>query len=119
APHAWRTRREASHGWITLTGLRSHNLRIPRLRFPKEALTSLTGVSGSGKSSVLHDCIGAGVSAALNGHQAPSVADISGIESIGWVRIVDQDPIGRTPRSNPATYSKALDIIRTLFASTD
>jgi excinuclease ABC subunit A len=104
--------------WFTLHGLRAHNVTAPEVRFPVGRLSCLTGVSGSGKSSLLH-ALGTGVQSAL-GSTAPELVErVSGADAFSWVSIVDQEPIGRTRRSNPATYSKAFDIIRGLFADTE
>ncbi len=106
--------------WLTLHGVRAHTLNIPRARIPVGNLTCLTGVSGSGKSSLL-TAIAAATTAAVGGPDAPpatTVDRVEGSEPLRWVAVVDQDPIGRTPRSNPATYSKAFDLLRALFAGT-
>ncbi|MFF0298020.1 excinuclease ABC subunit UvrA [Kitasatospora sp. NPDC004614] len=105
-------------GWVELHGLRAHNVTAERVRFPVGRLTCLTGVSGSGKSSLL-GALGAGVEAALSGEAAETVRTVSGTDAFSWVAVVDQEPIGRTPRSNPATYSKAFDLVRKLFAETE
>ncbi|WP_405892065.1 excinuclease ABC subunit UvrA [Streptomyces sp. NBC_00104] len=105
-------------GWVELHGLRAHNVTAERVRFPVGRLTCLTGVSGSGKSSLL-GALGAGVEAALNGTATDTVRKVTGLGGLSWVAVVDQEPLGRTPRSNPATYSKAFDIVRRLFAETD
>lgn len=104
--------------WVELHGLSAHNVTADLVRFPVGRLTCLTGVSGSGKSSLL-GALGAGMEAALNGTVADTVRRVAGGEGFSWVAVVDQEPIGRTPRSNPATYSKAFDIVRKLFAETD
>ena len=104
--------------WLTLRGLRAHNVTASEVRFPVGRLTAITGVSGSGKSSLL-GALGTGVGAALAGERAEQVEHVSGVAAFSWVAVVDQDPIGRTPRSNPATYSKAFDLIRGLFAGTE
>ncbi|MET4923865.1 excinuclease ABC subunit UvrA [Streptomyces sp. PSRA5] len=104
--------------WVELHGLSAHNVTADVVRFPVGRLTCLTGVSGSGKSSLL-GALGAGMEAALNGTAADTVRRVTGGEGFSWVAVVDQEPIGRTPRSNPATYSKAFDIVRKLFAETD
>ncbi|TXL84361.1 excinuclease ABC subunit UvrA [Streptomyces sp. IB2014 016-6] len=104
--------------WVELHGLSAHNVTADLVRFPVGRLTCLTGVSGSGKSSLL-GALGAGMEAALNGTAADTVRRVTGGEGFNWVAVVDQEPIGRTPRSNPATYSKAFDIVRKLFAETD
>lgn len=104
-------------GWLTLDGITVHNVRDASVRVPLGRLTCLTGVSGSGKSSVLHHALGASLGSMLAGGDPVNVASITGAEHIGWSVLVDQDPIGRTPRSNPATYTKAFDHIRALFAA--
>ncbi|MFH8520164.1 excinuclease ABC subunit UvrA [Streptomyces gelaticus] len=104
--------------WVELHGLRAHNAAAELLRLPAGRLTCLTGVSGSGKSSVL-GALAAGAAAALKGTAADTVRAVTGLDGFGWVAVVDQEPLGRTPRSNPATYSKAFDIVRKLFAATD
>jgi len=104
-------------GWVELHGLRAHNVTADLVRFPAARLTCLTGVSGSGKSSLL-GALGAGAEAALSGTTTDTVRKVTGLEELGWVAVVGQEPIGRTPRSNPATYSKAFDIVRNLFAET-
>ncbi|GAA2658145.1 excinuclease ABC subunit UvrA [Streptomyces lunalinharesii] len=120
-PRVRRARRSAGAdrtAWLELHGLSAHNVTADRVRFPVGRLTCLTGVSGSGKSSLL-SALGAGVEAALAGTPAESVQRVTGAGAFSWVAVVDQDPLGRTPRSNPATYSKAFDIVRKLFADTD
>ncbi|MFF9352712.1 excinuclease ABC subunit UvrA [Streptomyces sp. NPDC014734] len=104
--------------WVELHGLRAHNAAAELLRLPAGRLTCLTGVSGSGKSSVL-GALAAGAATALKGTAADTVREVTGLDGFGWVAVVDQEPLGRTPRSNPATYSKAFDIVRKLFAATD
>ncbi|MGW1355496.1 hypothetical protein ACWCQE_40595 [Streptomyces sp. NPDC002409] len=104
--------------WVELHGLRAHNAAAELLRLPAGRLTCLTGVSGSGKSSVL-GALAAGAAAALKGTAADTVREVTGLDGFGWVAVVNQEPLGRTPRSNPATYSKAFDIVRKLFAATD
>ncbi|MGV9384686.1 hypothetical protein ACWDRB_53345 [Nonomuraea sp. NPDC003707] len=87
------------------------------MSIPKGQLVAFTGVSGSGKSSLL-GALGTSVEAALNGTATDMVREVTGLAGFGWVAVVDQEPLGRTPRSNPATYSKAFDIVRRLFAET-
>ncbi|MEV0566996.1 excinuclease ABC subunit UvrA [Dactylosporangium sp. NPDC050588] len=119
-PRLHRVRRPAGDGtgWVELHGLRTHNVTASLVRFPAGRLTCLTGVSGSGKSSLLA-ALGASVEAALDGTATDTVREVTGIEGFSWVAVVDQEPLGRTPRSNPATYSKAFDIVRKLFAETE
>ncbi|MGK5553273.1 excinuclease ABC subunit UvrA [Actinomadura kijaniata] len=119
-PRLRRTRRPVGDGtgWVELHGLHAHNVTADLVRFPAGRLTCLTGVSGSGKSSLL-GALGTGVEAALNGTATDAVEKVTGLGEFGWVAVVDQEPLGRTPRSNPATYSKAFDIVRRLFAETD
>ena len=109
------------HGWIELTGASIHNLRNVDARFPRGALTIVTGVSGSGKSSLVHDTLH-GALAHATGSEAREVVGpytaLRGVAGIAAVELVDQSPIGRSPRSNPVTYVKAFDGIRKALAST-
>ncbi len=104
--------------WLTLHDVKVHNVVVDTVRFPLGRLVCLTGVSGSGKSSLLRDALGGGVRAALAGEGCDAVHRVDGVDRIDWVAVVDQDPIGRTPRSNPATYTKAFDVVRKLFSDT-
>ncbi|MFJ8876986.1 excinuclease ABC subunit UvrA [Streptomyces albidoflavus] len=120
APRQPRERRPVEDGirWVELHDVDTHHVTAERVRFPAGRLTCLTGVSGSGKSSLLA-ALGAAAQAALRGSATDAVGRVTGFEDFGWVALVDQEPLGRTPRSNPATYSKAFDIIRRLYARTD
>ena len=119
-------RRHAGPAWLKLRGARLHNLAGVDVDIPLGTLTAVSGVSGSGKSSLVHDVLYRQLEARLHGeHSAKShlgeavgaVAELSGWEQLADVVLVDQSPIGRSPRSNPVTYIKAFDEIRELFAS--
>jgi excinuclease ABC subunit A len=126
-------RRKPGRQKITIHGARAHNLKNIDVSIPLGMLVAITGVSGSGKSTLLHDVLYRGLNSInresqdLNllspaegetrmGH--PLASEITGHEFIDEVVLVDQSPIGRTPRSNPVTYIKAFDGIRELFAAT-
>jgi len=115
-----RRRQPGSHK-LRITGARAHNLKHIDLEIPLDMLVAITGVSGSGKSSLLHDVLYQALATAKrqsNGGASAILWDsIEGDEFLDEVVLVDQSPIGRTPRSNPVTYIKAFDIIRELFAS--
>src|SRR5881397_490224 len=104
---------------LVLTGAREHNLKDVTLRLPLGTLTVVTGVSGSGKSTLVHDTLYRAVARAFKTEfQTPGAyTAVTGIEYLKGVRLIDQEPIGRTPRSNPVTYVKALDEIRKLYAA--
>jgi excinuclease ABC subunit A len=115
-------RRRNSSQAIQIFGARAHNLKNIDISIPLGMIVAITGVSGSGKSTLLHDVLYPAVTAALRQPDAiPSVSrfweGIEGAEYIDDAVLVDQSPIGRTPRSNPVTYIKAFDGIRELFAS--
>ncbi len=111
-------RRPVNGKWLTLVGARQHNLKNLTVRFPLGLFTCVTGVSGSGKSSLVSQTLHPALAAALhNAEQKPGQHDrIAGLEHVDKVINITQDPIGRTPRSNPATYVKVMDHIRQLFA---
>jgi len=115
-------RRVPGKARIKIRGARAHNLKGVDLDIPLGMLVAITGVSGSGKSTLLHDVLYQGLSAAkrqTNGMPvtSPLWESMEGEDYIDDVVLVDQSPIGRTPRSNPVTYIKAFDGIRDLFAS--
>ncbi|MCU1405737.1 MAG: uvrA [Glaciihabitans sp.] len=105
---------------ITVEGARANNLKNITVKFPLGTLTAVTGVSGSGKSSLVNDILYKVLANELNGaRQIPSKhTRVTGLENLDKVVHVDQNPIGRTPRSNPATYTGVFDRIRTLFSET-
>ncbi|MGE3275524.1 MAG: excinuclease ABC subunit UvrA [Vicinamibacterales bacterium] len=114
------TRRKGSPQRLKLFGAREHNLQDIDIEFPFNTLTCVTGVSGSGKSTLVHDVLYAALKRAkgdwdrkVGAHDA-----LEGHEFVSNIVLVDQAPIGRTPRSNPVTYLKAFDPIRELFAAT-
>ena len=105
--------------FLRLYGANSHNLQNMDLTLPLRTFTVVTGVSGSGKSTLVHDVLYKALAAKLNGASIKEFCDrLEGDAQIREVVIVDQSPIGRTPRSNPATYLKAFDAIREVFAAT-
>jgi excinuclease ABC subunit A len=105
--------------FLRLFGATLHNLRNVDLMIPLGTLTVVTGVSGSGKSTLVHDVLYRALAAKRNGGSVKEFCDrLEGDDEIREVVIVDQSPIGRTPRSNPATYLKAFDAIREVFAET-
>ncbi len=105
--------------FLRLYGARLHNLQNVDLMIPLGTLTVVTGVSGSGKSTLIHDVLYKALAARRNNQNIREFCDrLEGDENITEAVIVDQSPIGRTPRSNPATYLKAFDAIREVFADT-
>lgn len=114
------TKRRKPIGWISVTKPTGNNLKMPEARVPLGVLACITGVSGSGKSTLIQDTLFPrlmyevyGTRSAWSPHEG-----ISGLEQIDKVVDIDQSPIGRTPRSNPATYTGTFDMIRELFAMT-
>jgi excinuclease ABC subunit A len=117
------SRRKPGRQRITIHGARAHNLKSVDVTVPLGMLVAITGVSGSGKSTLLHDVLYQALRARNHQGGGPPAAshlydEIAGDEFLDDVVLVDQSPIGRTPRSNPVTYIKAFDGIRELFAST-
>ena len=120
-------RRRLGPRWITLTGAREHNLQDVEVRIPLGALTVVTGVSGSGKSTLVHDVLYRALETHLVGEHSAKIhlgekvgeyETITGFDALEDVVMIDQSPIGKSPRSNPVTYVKAFDEIRTIFADT-
>ncbi|MBQ4090300.1 MAG: excinuclease ABC subunit UvrA [Clostridia bacterium] len=107
-------------GWITVKNASANNLKGIDVKFPLGVITCVTGVSGSGKSSLVNEILFKALSRDLNrSRQRPGPHDgIDGIEQLDKIIAIDQSPIGRTPRSNPATYTGVFDLIREVFAST-
>lgn len=107
-------------GWITIKGAAENNLKNIDVSFPLGVMTCVTGVSGSGKSSLVNEILYKALAKKLN--RARTIPgkhkEILGTEQLDKIIAIDQSPIGRTPRSNPATYTGAFDLIRDLFAST-
>ncbi len=112
--------RRAPSGWLTVRGARANNLKGIDVRFPLGVITCVTGVSGSGKSSLVNEILYKSLSRTLNrSRQRAGAHDgIDGTEQLNKIIAIDQSPIGRTPRSNPATYTGLFDTIRDVFAAT-
>jgi excinuclease ABC subunit A len=105
------------NNYIEVTGARENNLKNITVRFPLNVITVVTGVSGSGKSSLVQDVFYKGLKQYYDGAQSQEIKGISGdLNLVNTVEFVDQNPIGRSSRSNPVTYIKAYDEIRKLFA---
>ncbi len=112
--------RTVPSGWLKVTGARENNLKNIDVKIPLGIMTCVTGVSGSGKSSLINEIVYKRLARELN--RARTIPgkhkDIKGMEQLDKVIAIDQSPIGRTPRSNPATYTGVFDLIRDLFAAT-
>lgn len=112
--------RRTPTGWITVKGAKENNLKNIDVDFPLGVMTCVTGVSGSGKSSLVNEILYKRLAHDLNRARVKSGkhTDVEGLEQLDKVINIDQSPIGRTPRSNPATYTGVFDMIRDLFAGT-
>lgn len=115
------TRRPHENGYIEIKGARQNNLKNIDVAFPKGVLNVVTGVSGSGKSSLVNECLYKGLSNLIyRKKQSQGEFDsLEGVETFEKIINIDQSPIGRTPRSNPATYTGVFDDIRDIFAMTN
>lgn len=113
-------KRRQKKGEIVITGCKHHNLKNVKLNLPLGVMTVVTGVSGSGKSSLVNETLYPIVFNYLNksDYEEGAHKSVSGLENIDKVICIDQSPIGRTPRSNPATYTNLFSDIRALYAST-
>ena len=113
-------RREGNGNFITVTGAKENNLKNVSVKVPLGVLTMITGVSGSGKSTLVNEILYKGLNRIINKSKNPvgQHKEITGYENIDKIIDIDQSPIGRTPRSNPATYTGTFDIIRDLFSQT-
>ncbi|WP_449389910.1 excinuclease ABC subunit UvrA [Clostridium sp. ETTB3] len=113
-------RRKGNGNFITVTGAKENNLKSLNVKFPLGVLTMVTGVSGSGKSTLVNEILYKGLNKIVNKSKNPTgtYKEITGYENIDKIIDIDQSPIGRTPRSNPATYTGTFDIIRELFSQT-
>lgn len=118
----WPTvRRTPGDRWLVVEGAEEHNLKNLQVRVPLGLMVAVTGVSGSGKSTLVNDIVRRKLELDLNGARSRRVGrhrSIRGLEHLDKVIAIDQSPIGRTPRSNPATYTGAFDMVREIFAST-
>lgn len=113
-------RKKPNGNWIEIRGAKENNLKNINVKFPLGVFTCVTGVSGSGKSTLVNEILYKGVAREINGlkEKPGDYREIRGIENIDKIIDIDQSPIGRTPRSNPATYTGVFDHIREIFTQT-
>ncbi len=110
-------RRRQERGWLRVKGAKANNLNGIDVDFPIGVLTCITGVSGSGKSSLVNQVLVKALNQHLHGQPAGGTyGTVKGIDQLDKMVVIDQSPIGRTPRSNPATYTGAFDLVRELFS---
>jgi excinuclease ABC subunit A len=111
--------RKKPYGWLAINGARGNNLKDADLRVPLGVFTAVTGVSGSGKSSLVVETLYRALAKLMKVEPVPPLpySALEGARQIKGIKLIDQSPIGRTPRSNPVTYLKIFDPIRKLFAS--
>ena len=116
-----KSRRKPDNGYIEIKGAKEHNLKNINVKIPVGNFTCVTGVSGSGKSTLVNEILYKSVAQKLNNSRIRpgKHKDIIGLDKIDKIINIDQSPIGRTPRSNPATYTGMFDMIRDIFASTN
>lgn len=114
------SRRKIKDKFISISGANEHNLKNITVHFPLGVFTCVTGVSGSGKSTLVNDILGKALERKLMGsnNRPGKFSKIEGVENLNKVITIDQSPIGRTPRSNPATYTGVFGVIRDLFSKT-
>ncbi len=114
-------RRPHERGYIDIKGARQNNLKNIDVQIPKGVLNVITGVSGSGKSSLVNECLFKGLSNIISRKKQPQgdFDSIDGVDNFEKIINIDQSPIGRTPRSNPATYTSVFDDIRDIFTMTN
>ncbi|HPI36729.1 MAG TPA: excinuclease ABC subunit UvrA [Ignavibacteriaceae bacterium] len=113
-------RRREKRKFIKIAGARENNLKNIDVEIPLNSFVVVTGVSGSGKSTLIHDVLHGGITKlmGMNPHRIGKYDEITGINYLDNIEIVDQSPIGKSPRSNPVSYIKAFELIREIFAST-
>ncbi len=110
-------RRREPRGWLRVKGAKANNLTGVDVDFPIGVFACVTGVSGSGKSTLVNEVLNKALNQHLHGHPASGTyGSVKGVEQLDKMVVIDQSPIGRTPRSNPATYTGAFDLIRELFS---